>query len=250
MGVTWIVEKGNTLWKIGVFENGELISKIRFEEFSKNSLPKETPEEIMLSGSGLWTDEQESTLYELSNGNLFVFRHGDGHPLVTQVYNPESLGTDRVANSYAVQQGIDDYMKVNPAWLVVDVGTCVTADLIVEGVHLGGSISPGIQSRLNVMNNEAHALPHLEFDIDSEPIQGETSGLSTKDALEKGAAGGVVNEIVGRWTTLKQEFPTIGIILTGGSSSYLELGPVTPKFADSNLTLKGYYALLQTIKSV
>ena len=41
-----------------------------------------------------------------------------------------------MANSYAVQQGIDDYM-VNPAWLVVDVGTCITADLIVEGVHQG-----------------------------------------------------------------------------------------------------------------
>ena len=250
MGITWIVEKGNTLWKIGVFENGEIVSKVSFEEFSTDSIPQDSPEEIMLSGSGVWSEEQEASLYDLCNGNMFVFRHGDGHPLVTQAYNPESLGTDRVANSYAVQQGIDDYMKVNPAWLVVDVGTCVTADLIVEGVHLGGSISPGIQSRLNIMNSETHALPHLEFNFDSEPIQGDTRGLSTEDALEKGAAGGVVNEIVGRWTSLQQEFPTIGIILTGGSSSNLELGPVTPKFADSNLTLKGYYALLQSIKSV
>ena len=250
MGVTWIVEKGNTRWKVGVFEEGKIVSRVSFEDFSSDSLPKEAPEKIMLTGSGHWSDEEESTFYDLSGGNLFVFKYGDGHPLVTQVYNPESLGTDRVANSYAVQQGVDDYMRLNPAWLVVDVGTCVTADLIVEGVHHGGSISPGIQSRLNVMNSETHALPHLEFSFDAENITGETRGLSTEDSLEKGAACGVVSEIVGRWTTLKQEFPTIGIILTGGGSSNVELGPVTPKFADSNLTLKGYYALLQSIKNI
>lgn len=250
MGLTWIAEKGNTLWKVGVFEGGKIISKVTFEDFDSDAVPQESPEEIMLTGSGQWSEDEESAFYDLCNGNLFVFKHGDGHPLVTQVYNPESLGTDRVANSYAVQRGIDDYMRVNPAWLVVDVGTCVTADLIVEGVHLGGSISPGIQSRLNVMNSETHALPHLEFKYDEEAVTGETRGLCTEDALEKGAAGGVVSEIVGRWTTLKQDFPSIGIILTGGGSSNLELGPVTPKFADSNLTLKGYYALLQSIKSV
>ena len=141
-------------------------------------------------------------------------------------------------------------MRIKPAWLIVDVGTCVTADLVVEGVHLGGSISPGIQSRLNVMNKDTHSLPKIEFGLDDGKINGETRGLNTKEAMESGAADGVVSEIIGRWTSLKQEFPTLGIILTGGGSSNLELGPVTPKFADSNLTLKGYYALLQSIKSV
>ena len=170
MGLTWIAEKGNTLWKVGVFEGGEIVSKLTFETFDSEAIPQDSPQDIMLTGSGHWSEDEESAFYDLCNGNLFVFKHGDGHPLVTQVYNPESLGTDRVANSYAVQRGIDDYMRVNPAWLVVDVGTCVTADLIVEGVHLGGSISPGIQSRLNVMNRDTYALPHLEFKNDEKAI--------------------------------------------------------------------------------
>lgn len=250
MGITWIAEKGNTLWKVGVFEEGKLASRVAFENFSSDAIPTVEPEEIMLTGSGGWTEQEETAFYDLCGGNLIVFKHGDGHPLVTQVYNPESLGTDRVANSFAVQQGIDDYMRVNPAWLVVDVGTCVTADLIVEGVHLGGSISPGVQSRLNVMNDETYALPQIEFGLGEDKVTGETRGLNTKESMERGASDGVVSEIIGRWTSLKQEFPSIGIILTGGGSSNLELGPVTPKFADSNLTLKGYYALLQSIKSV
>ena len=43
----------------------------------------------------------------------------------------------------------------------------------------------------------------------------------------KGAADGVVCEIVGRWTHLNRN-SLLGIILTGGGSSNLELGPVTP----------------------
>jgi len=248
--VTWIVERGNTLWKVGTFEDDELVSKISFEVFVNKALPNSEPSIIMLTGSGSWSDGEESILYDLCGGELFIFKHGDDHPLVTEVYDPSSLGTDRVANSYAVQQGIDEYMRVNPVWLVVDVGTCITTDLIVESVHQGGSISPGIQSRLSVMNSDTNALPDIEFKVHDNKVVGETRGLSTEDAMIKGAADGVVSEIVGRWTSLKKEFPSIGIILTGGGSSNLELGPVTPKFADSNLTLKGYYALLQSIKSV
>ena len=56
-------------------------------------------------------------------------------------------------------------MRINPAWLVVDVGTCITADLIVEGIHLGGIISPGIKSRLKSMNDDTDALPNLNIQV-------------------------------------------------------------------------------------
>jgi hypothetical protein len=46
---------------------------------------------------------------------------------------------------------------------------------------------------------------------------------------------------------LREQYSGIGVILTGGDSSFLELGRVEPKFADSNLTLKGYYALFPHI---
>jgi type III pantothenate kinase len=249
MGTTWVIEKGNTLWKIGRFDEGNLVSRLSFEEFTTEAIPPGTPSEIMLTGSGIWTDQEEASLFDLCSGNIIIFKHGDDHPLVTEIENPNSLGTDRIANSFAVQRGIEDYMRINPAWLVVDVGTCITADLIVEGIHLGGMISPGIESRLKSMNEDTHALPKLEY-TGNDKITGESKGVNTEDAMMKGAADGIVSEIVGRWATLKQEYPSLGVILTGGGSSNLELGPVTPKFADSNLTLKGYYALLQTIKSV
>jgi type III pantothenate kinase len=250
MGLIWIVEKGNTLWKVAIFQDGEIVSKITFEEFSAEALPTEAPSRILLTGSGGWSEREEGTLYELCSGNISIFQQGDLHPLNTEVIDPESLGTDRIANAYAVQIQLEDYMKTSNAWLVVDVGTCVTSDIIIDGKHRGGSISPGIQMRLNSMHAGTHALPQLDLEITDDKIASQTKGLSTNEAMTRGAADGVVAEIIGRWESLRQDFPTLGIILTGGGSSNLELGPVKPKFADSNLTLNGYYALLHDLKSV
>ena len=65
MGVTWIAEKGNTLWKVGVFDEGELVSRVSFETFSSDAIPSGEPDEIMLTGSGGWTDEEEAALHDL-----------------------------------------------------------------------------------------------------------------------------------------------------------------------------------------
>jgi type III pantothenate kinase len=249
MGVIWIAEKGNTLWKVAIFQDGEITSKVTFTQLTSEALPSEAPSEILLTGSGGWSEEEEAVLYSICSGNLVIFRHGDSHPLQSEVHEATSLGTDRIANSYAVAQQLEGYMINSNAWLVIDVGTCVTADLVVDGKHRGGSISPGIQMRLNSMHSGTNALPEVEQNSGDERIQSSTLGLTTKDAMLKGAAGGVVSEIVGRWIRLRVDFPSLGIILTGGGSSHLELGPVIPKFADSNLTLKGYYAILQHIKS-
>ena len=38
MGITWIAEKGNTLWKVGVFEEGELVSRVAFEDYNSDAI--------------------------------------------------------------------------------------------------------------------------------------------------------------------------------------------------------------------
>ena len=80
MGTTWIVEKGNTLWKIGIFDEGNLISRLSFEEFTAEAIPPGTPSEIMLTGSGSWKDQRrhlyltyaQETLSFLSTGMIIL----------------------------------------------------------------------------------------------------------------------------------------------------------------------------------
>ncbi len=251
----WIIEKGNSRWKIGEFIDDVLVNVTRTDvraELKDFHLPKSHAKgiNILLTGSGNWTKSSLELLD--SRGNVTQFRHGDSHPLKTNVKNPGSLGTDRVANAYAVQKGVVDLPSKCNEWLVVDVGTCVTFDLLVEGIHLGGAISPGISMRLDSMKTGTVALKEVKKEVwgQSAPFKGETTGLSTEEALIHGAADGICAEIIGRWEVLRQVYSGIGLILTGGDSSFLELGRVEPKFADSNLTLKGYYAIFPHIKSL
>ena len=248
----WIIEKGNSKWKIGAFKDDVLISVTTTEvgaALVETDLPNSDSQkvDILLTGSGEWSNDTTELLR--TKGNVTELKRGDTHPLITNVFDPGSLGTDRIANVFAIQEGAVDEAKNCDAWLIVDAGTCVTFDLLVNGLHLGGAISPGISMRLNSMKEGTDALMKVEKDVwvKMAPFKGETTGLSTQDALIKGAADGISAEILGRWMALRVEYKGIGVILTGGDSSFLELGRVEPKFADSNLTLKGYYALFPHI---
>jgi len=255
MGVkrVWIIEKGNSRWKIGEFNDDVLINVTTTDggvELTDLHLPKADSKsiDILITGSGHWSDHTLEMLK--SKGNVTQLRYGDAHPLRTNVTNPGSLGTDRVANAFAIQEGIIDEALTCNSWLIVDVGTCVTFDLVVDGTHLGGAISPGISLRLDSMRIGTAALKEVKKDVWNKkaPFKGETTGLTSEEAQIRGAADGISAEIIGRWQVLREQYSGIGVILTGGDSSFLELDRVEPKFADSNLTLKGYYALFPYIE--
>ena len=244
MEVNWIIECGNTRWKIGVFEDDNLLDSMAFDSWDTSLLPKSEPDNILLTGSGSWSNTLTKELTNLTQCKVTEFKRGDNHPLNTIVEYPLELGTDRIANSYAVQKELLDEFKEIKSWLAVDAGTCLTIDLVVDNVHQGGTISPGINMRLKSMSDGTADLPLIE---NNELHQISGLGISTEGALLEGAKGGLIAEITGVWMRLKLEYPQLGVVLTGGSINNLELGQVNPKFADSNLTLRGYNALLHHI---
>jgi len=254
--VVWIVEKGNSRWKIGVFLDGEIVDVTNLdpgEDLSLGHLPQGQVDGVLLAGSGDWNTGIAEMLRTRTKGDVTEIKHGDPHPLETEVENPGSLGTDRVANAFAVQSGVIQGLEQSKVWMIVDVGTCVTTDVVCDGLHLGGSISPGLSMRINAMRDGTSALPGVEKEVWTKlsPFKGETIGKTTQEAIIKGAADGISAEIIGRWGILNEQFgdeEVVGVILTGGDSSLLELGRVMPKFADSNLTLKGYYAIFSHIQ--
>ena len=249
--VVWIVEKGNSRWKIGVFLDGEIVDVTHLdpgEALCLGHLPQGQVDGVLLAGSGGWDTEVAEMLRTHTKGDVIEIKHGDPHPLDTEVEDPGSLGTDRVANAFAVQSGVIQGREHSKVWMIVDVGTCVTTDVVRNGRHLGGSISPGLSMRINAMGEGTAALPGVEKEVwvKLTPFKGETIGKTTQEAMIKGAADGISAEIIGRWRILNEQFgdeESVGVILTGGDSPLLELGRVMPKFADSNLTLKGYYAI-------
>ena len=245
---TWILEVGNSRAKWAKFSPE---ASPQDDPLSVNACPLAEPlpdtargwvediaagDHVVVTGSGNlgpWIEAFRPTR---------VFRPGDDTPLHTDVTEPGKLGLDRVANAWAVAMGCVPGADPSKAWMVVDAGTCVTVDFVVGGRHLGGSIAPGVRMRLQAMHQHTHALPRIEDAVSS---MGNTPvlGTNTKDAMVSGAFHSLDAELSGTWMRLKDEFPNLGIILTGGDAQHLQLRAVSPRFADANLTLKGHHAL-------
>jgi type III pantothenate kinase len=245
---TWILEVGN--------------SRAKWAKFSSEASPQDDPlsvnvyplAETLPETAHAWVQDidAEDHVVVTGSGHLEpwivafrpsrVFRPGDDVPLLTDATEPGKLGLDRVANAWAVATGSVPGADPSKGWMVVDAGTCMTVDLVVGGRHLGGSIAPGVRMRLQAMHQHTHALPWIEEAVSS---MGNTPvlGTNTREAMVSGAFHSLDAELSGTWMRLKEEFPNLGMILTGGDAQHLQLRAVSPRFADANLTLKGHHAL-------
>ena len=245
---TWILEVGN--------------SRAKWAKFSSEASPHDDPlsvnvcplAELLPDIAHAWVEDIAAGDHVVVTGSghlvpwikafrpTWVFRPGDDIPLLSDVKESGKLGLDRVANVWAVATGCLPGADPSKAWMVVDAGTCVTVDVVVGGRHLGGSIAPGVRMRLEAMHQHTHALPRIE---DAVSGMGNTPvlGTNTKEAMVSGAFHSLDAELSGTWRRLTEEFPNLGIILTGGDAQHLQLHAVSPRFADANLTLKGHHAL-------
>ena len=239
----WICDVGNTRVKWARFPDG---ARPEAEPLAVHARPKSSkPAEaldlgVLATDSILVTGSGDLTPWATAWPHAKVWQDGMASPLRTTAKS--GLGTDRVANAFALQAGCLASLDCGGNWLVVDVGTCVTLDLWHDNKHRGGVIAPGLQMRLASMHDGTASLPLLVATSDTRaPHLGQT----TREAMLAGAIGGLEAEIHGQWALLCQNVPNLGVILTGGDAPRLELRDISPKFADAHLTLKGYHALFQ-----
>lgn len=152
-------------------------------------------------------------------------------PFGMSYHTPQTLGLDRLAAcAGAIAQGYPLPL------LVIDVGTCITYDLIDDSnTHIGGAISPGIELRLTAMHEHAPALPLVSAQPDFQPF---TIGKTTTECLMEGAIGGVILEIQGFAATYGKQKP-LTTVLTGGPTGYLAGKLESGIFAAPNLVLIG-----------
>ena len=239
-----IIDIGNTLIKIAVFENNSLISKVNStqKEF-ENNFQKITEEyedisDVIISSVGNFSEKE--ILFIQKKYQTIILTHQTKIPFINKYKTPETLGVDRIAlvSSAAIQ-----YSKENI--LVIDVGSCITYDFLnSKNEYLGGSISPGIDLRYQALHNYTDKLPLLRPKILKEYL-----GNTTKSSIHIGVIQGVVNEIDGFITTYKLKYKELIIILTGGGAHYLVDSLKNDIFANSNFLLEGLNYILQNNKN-
>ena len=228
-----IIDIGNTLLKLAVFDDKTLLFKETFEQFEPDTLihfiEKNGPfHGIIQSSVVIHTPELEKIFSEA--GKFIPLTAYTSIPVKNLYETPKTLGKDRIA-------------AVTGAWslfpgrniLIIDAGTCITYDFLTkEGEYLGGGISPGIRMRLKAMHTFTGKLPLIEPDDFDGLI-----GRSTRESLLSGTYNGVTTEITGLISLYRDKFDDIMVIITGGDHQILQKKLKINIFAVPELVLLG-----------
>ena len=238
-----VVDIGNNFFKLGIFQNSNLI----FSFSEKNGAIDVEIEKIICRYSEITSalisnvssikinyilNRFNINIYELDSTFIFPFK--------LNYQTPESLGNDRLALAAAATT-----LFPNSNNLVIDAGTCITIDFIVNNNHfLGGSISPGVKMRYDSLNHYTANLPLLKNENNF-----NYPGNSTNASIHAGIIGGVSNEINGFIKQINLKNEKVNVILTGGDAKILSKTLKITIFANQNFILEGLNCILNLNKN-
>ncbi len=226
-----VIDVGNTRVKWGVFEHGQLLRT--GSEGDRNNPLNDTA----AFSKVIVCSVREVYELDLPENKTIFFDRKTAIPLQIEYETPKTLGLDRVAGAVGAYTEFP-----NTDCLLIDAGTCVTYDLITKkAIFKGGAIAPGLQMRLSSMHRFSEKLPKVSLQGDrglNYPAQ------STVASMETGALLGIKHEIQGYISDLKEDFPDLHVILTGGDASYFESKIKAPIFVRPEIILTGLNRIL------
>ena len=190
------IDIGNTSTKAAVYRGDEEVEYIKpFGLADYKRLLAQSPE-ILVSKTGS-NPELEAELKD----ELYL-SHSTPLPIALGYDTPHTLGRDRIATAVGAY-----YLDPTCAWLIVDLGTCLTIDLLADGAFLGGLISPGIEMRLKAMNAFTAGLPLVNYDY-----QVQFPGKTTEQSLQVGVCQSIGFELDGYIRQMNIQFPDLKIV--------------------------------------
>lgn len=206
-----VLDIGNSYTKLAVYEGYEATERLLVHkekesvETAREWLAKADSVAVSTVGRHSVTEKEA----EKSGKPLFRLTRETPLPFVNGYLTPETLGLDRIAGmlgAYATHPGISDF-------LVMDLGTCNTYDIIRNNIFIGGNIAPGIEMRMRAMHEFTAKLPLFAPNDNHRVI-----GRNTQEAMECGALTGVADEVNCYLGRFREEAPAGVCILTGGYS--------------------------------
>ncbi len=235
-----VIDIGNTRTKVAVFENNQMIDFFA-EELVTLPLLKDFLKQYSIDNSIISSvsfSKREIVYFLEKNSNFIEFNAQTYKGLKINYETHQTLGKDRIASAIGAIEVIP-----NSDLLVIDIGSCITFDLITkDSTFQGGNIAPGYYMRLKAMHDYTAKLPIVKQQIPKELI-----GKNTKEAVLFGAYWGIVFEIDSFAEYLRKKYPDIKVILTGGDAHYFENSIKQCTFVNSNLVLIGLNKVIESI---
>lgn len=155
-------------------------------------------------------------------------------PLGNGYLTPRSLGADRLAAAVGASMLYDAR-----EFMIVDFGTAITIDYVVDGVFRGGNISPGMTTRFRALADYTSMLPLCSATDEILPF-----GRGTVEAIEQGVMQGITYEIEGYIGAFGTKKTKKCIIFTGGDAKYFAKRIKNAIFADCEPVIYGLNAIL------
>jgi len=233
-----IVDSGNTLTKISLFDGYTLVNS--WVTDSPASFPMEKIISENKIGYSIISDVtgRIDGLVENIKATLPVLLMTSKIPVPIKItYNtPETLGTDRIAGAVYANHffpGVDT--------LVIQAGTCITYDVVLRnGEFTGGLITPGVEMRFKSMNTFTAKLPLVK----KQEIEYIT-GTDTQQAILSGVNNGCLAETDGIIDRYRALFPGLVVIFGGGDTFFFDKRLKNRIFATANLVTCGLNIILE-----
>ncbi len=241
MSLILTIDIGNTRAKYAIFDGDKIISLSIFNPYSNDlkELIKEYPDikKCIISSVGGKVTECRKQLCDIETMVL----SGDTRLPFTIDYDKNQVGSDRLA---AIAATIVEKPEQNN--LVIDIGTCITYDIITrDNIYKGGPISPGINLRFKTMNDYTEKLPLVDsYQLSASNYREDIICNSTKECLVSGVLNGILYEIEGFIRRFSNIYEMLNVFIIGGDNIFFENKLKNCIFADSNFTFKGLRYIL------
>lgn len=209
-----IADIGNTSAKLAVFNGTEKLSITRYDDITPETLGEYLYiNKITGAIVSSVRDIPSDIIDYLTKRVPFVhyLTHNSRFPFKIDYETPESLGMDRVAGIAGAYNNINGGNV-----LLIDAGTAVTYDLLIDKRFIGGNISPGIEMRFRALNKFTGKLPLL-----MKQEKYTSPGKNTGDAIIAGVQTGLIFEINEYIRTFSKKHKKLNIIITGGDGEFL-----------------------------
>ena len=151
--------------------------------------------------------------------------------------NYNQVGSDRVTNAISLMDNKKNF-------IIVDLGTATTFDVIIKHTYIGGIIAPGIKISLNTLSDRASLIPRIHLKRINKVIGNDTI-TAVRSGFFWGYAG-LIDNIVN--LIKKESKKSFNIVITGGFSNLFKNSIKKKIIEDKDITLKGLTKILKLIK--
>ncbi|MCL1851289.1 MAG: type III pantothenate kinase [Bacteroidetes bacterium] len=234
-----VIDIGNTLRKIAVFNNDECVYCQSFSVITRDlltSILNQFSIENSIISSVADVDVQVTEFLK-TNTKLIHYTHQTKLPVTLLYQSVATLGLDRIANAVGAAS-----MFRNRNVLSIQAGTCLVFDFVNEkGAYFGGSISPGMKMRFEALHEKTKKLPLIrEHEKDIHFL-----GMNTEESILSGVIVGMCCEIDGLINEYKAQFNALVVLFSGGDAALLQKSIKNTIFAAPNVVLKGLNEIIK-----